>query len=290
GMSGADVHYFDVRYVADGVTNSIALIIKNAPLHERLTTLHLSNQGVSVPFAHALDTTTDEAAPLCIQMLAQKQPQHTNVERTAWALAEIHAANFGRKPLLPWLKPADIKFTDNWVIQACWRNAWDRLLNGGGFVDGYGNEHGGPKAGGNFSAEFTQYTPTLEAAATRFRTAMQTWWQQDDALTLIHADLHGDHTFTDGHKTFIIDWGGAQYGPLYLDLPNYFTREESLLYRAALAELGHNIPEGQFLASYDAASAYPGFKYFGIGLWNWCYGDPPHQRDNVLHFINMLIE
>ena len=78
--------------------------------------------------------------------------------------------------------------------------------------------------------------------------------------------------------------------PLYVDLPNYFSREEALLYRDALAELGHDLPPDEFLARYDAASPYPGFKYFGIGLWNWCYGDPPHRRDSVLHFIDMVLE
>jgi hypothetical protein len=76
---------------------------------------------------------------------------------------------------------------------------------------------------------------------------------------------------------------------LYVDLPNIFSRDGALGYRAALAERGHDIPPAEFLARYDAALPYPGFKYFGIGLWNWCYGDPPHRRASVQHFIHMVV-
>jgi hypothetical protein len=34
---------------------------------------------------------------------------------------------------------------------------------------------------------------------------------------------------------------------------------------------------------------YPGFKYFGMGLWNWRYGDPPHQARHVYHFMKMIL-
>ena len=47
---------------------------------------------------------------------------------------------------------------------------------------------------------------------------------------------------------------------------------------------------GAEISYYDAASVYPGFKCFGVGLGNWCFGDPPHRREHVLHFIDMIVK
>ncbi|MFN8511647.1 MAG: phosphotransferase [Chloroflexia bacterium] len=75
-----------------------------------------------------------------------------------------------------------------------------------------------------------------------------------DALTLIHADFHGDHVRSrDGHAA-IIDWEQARYGPLYTDPAELFQRDEALVYRDALAALGHDIPRERFLRGFDAAS------------------------------------
>jgi len=89
---------------------------------------------------------------------------------------------------------------------------------------------------------------------------------------------------------YVLDWGQARYGPLYLDLPNYFARDDALLYRDALAERGHDIPRATFLARYDAARAYPGFKYFGFAFHNWFCGDPPHRRSDVEYWMNMVLQ
>ncbi len=37
-------------------------------------------------------------------------------------------------------------------------------------------------------------------------------------------------------QIYLIDWGQARYGRLYLELPNYFTGAEALLYRDALVQ------------------------------------------------------
>lgn len=75
-----------------------------------------------------------------------------------------------------------------------------------------------------------------------------------------------------------------------MDLPNYFSREEALLYRDALADLGHDIPRDEFLAGYAAADPYPGFKYFGIGLSQWRNGTPPRQHSSVRYWIDMVLQ
>jgi hypothetical protein len=34
---------------------------------------------------------------------------------------------------------------------------------------------------------------------------------------------------------------------------------------------------------------YAGFKYFGVGLWNRRYGNPPHQNARGQHFADMVL-
>ena len=50
---------------------------------------------------------------------------------------------------------------------------------------------------------------------------MTALWEAGDSLTLIHADLHDQHVRSHGGRAYVIDWGQAHYGPLYVDLANY---------------------------------------------------------------------
>lgn len=114
--------------------------------------------------------------------------------------------------------------------------------------------------------------PRLEVAATRFLADMVRLWAEGDSLTLIHADLHGDHVLVNGGKPYIIDWEQARYGSFYLDLPNYFPPGAARHYREALAKFGHDIPEAAFMERYRMASRYVGFKYMGYTLWSYRQG------------------
>ena len=288
GFSGATLHYYDVTYARGGDVAEVTLVTKDAPLLERRTLAWLQTQALPIPFNQTRDLTTDQPVPVCMQYIPTL-PQAQHVQQVAQALAAIHAAGMQRADELSWLPRADPAFVDAFIINACWRTAWQELLADGEFIDGYGNRHGPPRPGGNFPGTFAPYTQPLEAAAARFLATVSELWDEGDSLTLIHGDFHGDHARMKGDRAYIIDWGTAHYGSLYLDLPNYFSRDDVVLYRDALAELGHAIPLDIFLARYDAVRPYPGFKYFGIGLYNWCYGDPPHQRDNVMHFIDMVL-
>src|SRR5581483_3117460 len=96
---------------------------------------------------------------------------------------------------------------------------------------------------------------------------------------------HDDHVRADGDRAYLIDWGQARYGPLYLDLPNYFTPDEALLYRDALAELGHAIPTDLFLQRYRQATRYPGFKYIGFVLYMWRPGQPGSLQGPLLDMV-----
>ncbi|HZG67910.1 MAG TPA: phosphotransferase, partial [Herpetosiphonaceae bacterium] len=257
---------------------------------ERHVLSWLGCQGLAVPFNQTFDLTTDALAPVCMQFVGDTPPPSERARQAARALAAIHATTRGRHAELPWLPRADASFVAQWIIETCWREPWQRVLAGKEYVDAYGNHWGPAKPGGDFRAEFGAYTQPLEAAAGRFVQAMAELWDEGDSLTLIHADFHSAHVRTYDSRDYVIDWGFAHYGSFYVDLPNYFSREEALVYRDELAKLGHDIPRDTFLARYDAISPYPGFKYFGLGLWNWCYGDPPHQREHVVHFVDMVLK
>jgi thiamine kinase-like enzyme len=108
-------------------------------------------------------------------------------------------------------------------------------------------------------------------------------------LTLVHADFHDEQFHVHAGKGYVIDWDFAHYGSFYIDLANYFTREQALFYRDALAELGYDIPPAEFLARYDAVRPYVGLKYFLIGLWNWRNGEPTQRREQIHYWINLVL-
>jgi hypothetical protein len=289
GYSGATLRYYDVAYTRGGIPAQVALVTKDASLVERRTLAWLGERGLPAPFSYTADLMTDARELICMQHVGDAPPSHESARLTAHALAAIHAAALGRAGELPWLPPADPAFAAEWLIDGCWRRSWQSLLDGREYIAPGGRRSGPIACGAEFAAEFGAYAQPLEDVASRFLRAMSELWEAGDSLTLIHADFHDDQVRADGEHAYVIDWDFAHYGPLYVDLPNYFTRQEALLYRDALAELGHDIPADEFLARYDAISPYPGFKYFSIGLYNWCYGDPPRQRDYVLHFIDMVL-
>lgn len=125
--------------------------------------------------------------------------------------------------------------------------------------------------------------------AARFLREMTALWEAGDTLTLLHCDFHGGNVRWQGEQPHLLDWEQAHYGPLFIDLPNFFSRDEALVYREALADLGHAIPSDTFLAGYDAARPYVGFKYFGIGLSNWQHGDPARRHAAVQYWIDLTL-
>lgn len=293
GFSGATLRYYDVEFVHAGDAGHVSRVTKNVPLAERRTQMWLSEQSLPVPFSHTLDLTTAVPAPLCMAYVGEKPaPGPETARLAARALAAIHAAAMGRGNALPWVPRADPSFFAQSLVRTSWRDPWYRALVGPEQIAEYavqsGFAWGTVKPGGDFAAAFAADTPLLEAAADRFLHAMTTLWDAGDTLTLLHADLHGEHVRIRDGRGYVLDWGQARYGSLFVDLPNYFSRENALLYRDALAALGHDIPHDAFLAGYDAASAYPGFKYFGFAFRDWFCGDTPHRPEAVRYWVNMV--
>lgn len=289
GFSGAEIRYFDVTYSISDLLYQRTLVVKNAELNERKTYAHLNSQNVSIPLSYSDDLVSNVPQPLCLQHVGNPVQKGEQIQKSAEALAKLHAANLGNVEELSWLPTLDVQYVKEFLLEACWRRAWSSLSQGGEFIDGNGHNHGNPKSGGDFTKAFGGYEKNIKEEADKLVETVNYLWANPHSLTLIHGDLHNDHFYFDGQEVHIIDWGSARFGPFYFDLPNFFTREEALIYRAELEALGHKVPETTFLAHFDAVKSFVGFKYFGIGLWNWCFSDPPHQNESVMHFINMII-
>lgn len=210
GYSGARLERHVVAFrVPRGETETTALITKEAGLIERRVLNLLAAQGQCVPFSHTLDLIGDRPALVCQQDLgagAFPQAPSTELDRqTARCLARIHYTNMGRATELPWLPRADRAYIEGYIL-ADYRTQLARAVERPAFVEEYGD-----------------IARRMDEAVGPFLAAMDMLWEDGDALTLIHADMMDTHILVhDGHP-YLIDWGQARYGSLYLDLPNYFT-------------------------------------------------------------------
>jgi hypothetical protein len=259
GYSGARLQRHVVTYRApQDDTQTITLITKEAPLLERRVLDLLTSQGQCVPFSYTLDLAADRSALVCQQDLGtgpSRERASTDLDRqVARCLARIHYVNLGRATDLPWLPHADRAYFEGYILED-FREQLARAMERPAFVTEYGD-----------------LARQMEEAVGPFLAAMDSLWAEADALTLIHADMMDDHVLAHDGRAYLIDWGQARYGSLYLDLPNYFTPDNVLLYRDALAELGLDIPEEEFMGRYREAARYPGFKYIGFLLFLWMNG------------------
>lgn len=289
GYFGALLRYYAVAYALHGRAVQLAIVTKEASLSERCTLDWLNQRSLPTPFSYIADLRTETPALVCMEYIGDPPPTAGRPGEIAQSLAAIHHAALGRSEDLPWLPHADYAFLAERVIDICWRRPWRHLLTGEGYTDWFDRAVRDGEPDANFGAAFANVTPAIEAIATRFLRELTAIEADAMAQTLIHTDLHGEHIRWQRDHARLIDWDQARYGPLYLDLPNLYSREEALLYRNALADLGHTIPRDKFLAGYDAVRPYPGFKYFGIGLWNWRHGDPARRHANVQYWIDMVL-
>ena len=234
----------------------MTLITKECSLRERRVLDLLMSQGQCVPFSHTLDLITDSPMLVCQQDLSTdvRQAPLDGEYQAARCLARIHFINRERAGDLTWLPPADRTYLEN-VILADYRAQLARA-----------------QERPEFSAQYGSVVQHIEQEVHPFLTTMDALWKDGNSLTLIHADMMDSHVLMHEGQPYVIDWGQARYGSLYLDLPNYFTPAGALLYRDALAELGRDIPADQFIEHYREAGRYPGFKYIGFLLFLWTNG------------------
>ena len=111
--------------------------------------------------------------------------------------------------------------------------------------------------------------------------------QEEATLTVTHGDLQticGDTCASSGIGPWSIDWA-LPSGAFYIDLVDFFTRQESLLYWEALRRQGSVLSQASFLERWQAASVYPGFIYLYPALMQYLRGDDSRLEK----LINLLL-
>ena len=267
GESGSAVRSFTIGYrTPEGLGGSVRIVTKHATRLERRVLALLAAQGQAIPVTVVPDA-EGEGRGLVVQEFADEivspsfgAPFDPLTERAAEALAAIHAGNLGAGP--PWLPRADRSFLDELYLRAT-RVEWETNL-------------GDP----TFAAEFGGYTDALDRALDRLLDVLAELTRDGRTLALINTDITPAHVRVARGRPCFIDWEQANFGPLYLDLPNLLSVESALLYRDALARHGHDIPPTEFLERYREVGRYMGLRYLEVGLLNWRNrgADWPRQR------------
>lgn len=119
------------------------------------------------------------------------------------------------------------------------------------------------------SAEQIAHLPNADHAywehiTTQISVKHFSWLCRQDArrtcLTLAYGDFRRPSAWYAG-RPMIIDWGFASYAPLYIDLVDYFSRDEAMLYWKALRLREILLSKVKFCEGLRIASAYPAFIY-----------------------------
>jgi hypothetical protein len=255
GYSGSHIGYYLLSFVRPDRTEGVwKVITKDARAYERsvLELLHRQKQAVSPTFF--------EANGLIIQRYASILP-HNDELGAAHALAKIHFDNIGVRH--SWLRDATTGFEDALYLRA-WKHEWDRNM-----------------ADPVFASEFGFLEETLLANFADLIELLTTLTSECDSLTLTMVDLNPDDVREIDGRITLIDWDQAAFASLYVDLPNYFNAESALLYRDALAQLGHDIPVLEFMDRFHRIGRYMGFRYLEVGLEAWS----PEQSGSKRWFL-----
>jgi hypothetical protein len=283
GWSGAEIRRYKVS-LQQG--EPVSLLTKTMPRKERRVMDLLSQDGHrNVPFAYTHDLTTEGPVLTCLQDLGSTRvgipttedgtPTTPELDRqVARALAAIHVGYLGQQQQLAWLPCADVAYVTDFLVREVWRGNWEEAL----------------ATNAAFAAEFAQYTPALEEAASQFARTIQDLWQEGDCLTLTHGEVHGEHIMLYAGRPYLSDWGWAYYGPFYLDLPAYFTPQTVHHYHRALTEQGIELPLADFMERFHAIGRYVGFKYLCSGIWLWPPGPTTATGQRILLTIKWALE
>jgi hypothetical protein len=280
GLSGDLIQRVGVRWIDNqGVTRAMTLIVKNATRTERLVLdrlQHLSPRHV--PFAHSLTPDADEAALVCLQDLGDQHRPHSLAaidpllqQREAEALADIHLAHLEARDLA-WLPAADAAYFASTIERQFFRPAWDRVTQTPRF-----REHFGP------------VIAAVEQQAGTIVEAMRTLHERGEWRTLVHTDINPSNVLVWEGAPYLIDWGTAHVGSLFLDLPHHFpTLEQAELYRVALARRGREIDPGTFTEAHILAARYIGLRYLWWTLEAWM--EDAGAEPWVRHYLKMVLQ
>lgn len=136
--------------------------------------------------------------------------------QVAAALADIHTDNLWAADKNSRLLPAD---------EAYWKHITTKIS-----VDHFEKKCASDN---HFAGQYSRVLPKLRKTAERFATDMADLYRDGTSVTVTHGDLQdmvGDHVRCFQGRPMIIDWGFSRLAPFYIDLVDYFTQEEALLY------------------------------------------------------------
>lgn len=264
--SDAIVRFYDVAYHSSAGTAEIRLITKAAHLYERQICALLNSQAhPNVPWSYTFDLHTNVPFPVCQQYVGLRLPlSQQHMHMVAQALAKIHAINCGA-PYLPWMRRLTSTSFFSW-----WRPMWEQAL-----------------AHQEFRREFYPYLAHVEFTAKRFADLLDDYWQEHTCLTVLHTDLSAWHVLVHDGQPYLIDWDQARYGPLYLDLVNFWTPETIPIYYEALVAAGVFFPYSKFMTHYYASRVFVSLKYMVPALQEWLGGERVKSCEQLHHFLSL---
>lgn len=260
GFSGAKLIRLEVVF-NDGHSGSF--ICKKTGLIERMVMQTLTEQGHAyTPATYSEDCVLDEPTWMIQQDLGKRVGAPNNsiqwMECVADALAEIHGNNMNRGKEMPWLPRANADYWDKIVTQ----------ISVDHFEKAVCEDRG-------FARQFGAYLPKLREAGDAFARDMTALSKETQWLTLTHGDLQnidGDHVYNIQGKPYIIDFGFARYAPFYIDLVDYFSFEDAVLYHRALTAKGFPLNLKDFEERFRTAYRYPCFIYMFPSIMQWKQG------------------
>ena len=273
GFSGAKLLRLRCTYADGGEATCIA---KHTTWQERAVMQTFTGQGRGfTPAAWDTQETSREDAWLLLEDVSPSQPLPTDTlawkAQVAQALAALHGDNLSRPGSPALLPPAQ---------EGHWQRVTTALS-----LDHLQRQC---QQDGAFSRRYGGLLPQLYKRGERFVREMLALSQEEATLTVTHGDLQticGDHVRRFRDRPMVIDWGFTQRAPFYIDLVDFFTRQESLLYWEALRRQGSALSQASFLERWQAASVYPGFIYLYPALMQYLRGDDSRLEK----LINLLL-
>ena len=250
GYSGAKLVRIHCMFT-DGKKKSF--VCKEAGFAERWVMLALTEQkrGYS-PWSYANLNGNEETAWFIMQDIrpGEEPVPHDSYlwkKQVATALAQIHADNWMCADKIPRTFHADASH---------WKDITTKIS-----VDHLERQC---ETDDGFAARYAGVLPKLRKRGEWFAEKMTELYQDGRGLTMTHGDLQtidGDHVRRFRGNPMVIDWGFCRYAPCFIDLTDYFTKEETRLYLEELHRLGISLSKKEFEEGVSIASFYPAFLY-----------------------------